>query len=114
LREVVDVSEAKLVGNILRIRGLFANRRQIVRAQAIRDAHVIQIGIADEGPQIAVVIFPAEAADARLDESRRRSTYRRQRDASISNRRRSIPINGSRTPSRRQRPTDICARFIQR
>ncbi len=66
LRKVIDVSQAKAVGLVLRIGGDLADHRRVLRPQAVRDAHLVQVSIPDEREQAAVLIFPAKAADARL------------------------------------------------
>src|SRR2546430_8479912 len=66
LREMVDICQAKIVGNIFGIKSNLANRRDVLGTQTVRHAHFIQIGIADEGKQTDVLIFPAKASDARL------------------------------------------------
>src|ERR1700757_5531991 len=61
--EVVDVGEAEIVRDILGIPGDFADGGDIFRAQAVGYSHFIQVGIANEGEQAAVLILPAKAAD---------------------------------------------------
>src|SRR5215467_12698794 len=66
LSEVVDVCQTKIVGNIFGVAGNFADGGHILGPQTVRYSHFIQISVPDEGKQATVLIFPAEAANARL------------------------------------------------
>jgi hypothetical protein len=66
LGKMIDVVKAEVVRNILRISCNFAHRRGVFRAQPVRDAHFVQISVADEREQAAVLVFPSKASDARL------------------------------------------------
>jgi hypothetical protein len=66
LSEVVDVGQAEIIRSILRIRRDFADRCHIFGTQTVCHSHFIQIGVADEGEQAAVLILPAKTADTRL------------------------------------------------
>ena len=66
LSEVVNVRQTEIVRSILRIRRDFADSCHIFRTQTVCYSHFIQVGIADEGEQAAVLILPAKAADTRL------------------------------------------------
>ncbi len=64
--EVIDRVHSDRVGRIFGVGFDLANACGIDRLQAIGHAHLVQIGVTDEGEQAAVLIFPAEAADSRL------------------------------------------------
>lgn len=66
LSKMIDVGKAEVVRNILRIRCNFAHRRGVLRAQPVRDTHFVQISVADEREQAAVLVFPSKASEARL------------------------------------------------
>src|SRR5207244_752189 len=66
LSEVVDVGEAEIVGLILRVLGGLEDGGDVVGAEAVRDSHFVEIGVADEGEEAAVLVLPAEASDASL------------------------------------------------
>jgi len=66
LREMIDVRQAQIVRNVLRILRALANRGGVFRAQAVGDAHFIDVGIGNKRQQAAVLVLPAETADAGL------------------------------------------------
>src|SRR4029077_15053562 len=66
LGEMVDVRQAEIVRDILGILRDFADGRHIVGPQAVGYSHFIQVSVADEGEQTAVLILPAKTSDARL------------------------------------------------
>src|SRR5579863_6928496 len=69
LSKVVDISQAKVVRLILRVRRGLEHGRNVLRAQPVRDAHLVEIGIGNERQQTAVLVLPAEASDASLSRS---------------------------------------------
>src|SRR3984957_17225933 len=66
LSKVVDISQAKVVRLIFRVRRGLEHSRNVLGAQPIRDAHLVEIGIPNKGEQTAVLVLPAEASDAGL------------------------------------------------
>src|ERR1700719_1426423 len=66
LSEVIDVRQAEIVRSIFGIRGDFADGCDVFGTQTVGYSHFIQVGVANEGKQAAVLILPAKAADARL------------------------------------------------
>src|SRR5580700_11455516 len=66
LSKVVDVSQAKVIWLIFRVRRGLEHCRNILGAQPVSDSHLVEIGVADEGEQTAVLVLPAEATDAGL------------------------------------------------
>src|SRR5581483_10945607 len=66
LREVIDIGQSQVIGNIFRIPGCLSDGRRILGAQPTGDTHLIQVRIRYERQQAAVLILPSEAPDARL------------------------------------------------
>src|SRR5271154_8476 len=66
LSKVIDVSQAKVIWLIVNARRGVKNLSNLRGAQPVRDSHLIEIGICNEGEQAAVLILPAEASDAGL------------------------------------------------
>jgi hypothetical protein len=66
LSEVVDVRQSETIGNIFEVRRGLADRGDVFGAQSVGDAHFIQISVACERWQAAVLVFPAEAPHACL------------------------------------------------
>jgi len=66
---VVDVGQPQRIGNIFGVRCGLADRGGILRSQPVGHAHLVEIGVADEGEQAAVLVLPAEAAYAGLARS---------------------------------------------
>ena len=66
LGEMVDVRQAEIVRDILGILRDLADGRHIMGTQAVGYSHFIQVSVADEGEQAAVLILPAKTSDARL------------------------------------------------
>src|ERR1700687_4841025 len=76
LSKMVDVSQTKVIWLIFRVRRSLEHCRNVLGAQAVRDAHLVEIGVADKGEQAAVLVLPAEASDASLSGSlENRSLY---------------------------------------
>src|ERR1700726_1321476 len=69
LSKVVDISQAKVVRLIFRVRRGLEHCRNVLRAQPVSDAHFVEIGVANKGEQTAVLVLPAEASDASLSGS---------------------------------------------
>src|SRR6202041_2474399 len=69
LSKVVDVSQAKVIWLIVNARGNVQNLSDLGRAQPVRDAHFVEIGVGNKGEQAAVLVLPAEASDASLSGS---------------------------------------------
>src|SRR4029077_2004121 len=66
LRKKIDIGEAEIVRNVLRVCRHLANGRGVLRAQSVGHAHFVQVGVADEREQTAVLVFPAETPNTRL------------------------------------------------
>ena len=63
---MINVRQAEVVGRVFWVFGDLADRGGVLRPQAVGYAHFIEVGIADEGKQAAVLVLPAETADAVL------------------------------------------------
>src|SRR5579859_6702524 len=66
LGKVVNVCQSKAVGNIFGVRRGLANRSCVFGAQPVGNTHLIQISVANEREQRAVLVLPAEPAYAGL------------------------------------------------
>src|SRR6266403_1061616 len=66
LRKMIDIGEAEIVRNVLRVYRHLADGRGVLRAQSVGHAHFVQVGVADEREQTAVLVFPAETPNTRL------------------------------------------------
>src|SRR5579864_7995374 len=66
LSKVVDVIQAKVVRLIFRVRRGLEHRCNVLGAQPVRDAHLVEIGVGNKGEQAAVLVLPTEASDASL------------------------------------------------
>ena len=69
LSKVVDISQAKVVRLIFRVRRGLEHCRNVLGAQPVSDAHLVEIGVGNKGEQAAVLVLPAEASDASLSRS---------------------------------------------
>src|ERR1700675_1111896 len=66
LCKVIDVGQSELIRNIFRVRRDLSYGRLVPWSQPVGDSHFVQVGIPNEREQAAVLVFPAEAADAGL------------------------------------------------
>src|SRR6267142_2901428 len=66
LRKVIDVGQPQLIRNIFRIRRNLPYGRHVLGPKAVRDSHLVLVGVPDEREQTAVLVFPGEAAEAGL------------------------------------------------
>src|SRR6266478_2428294 len=66
LRKMIDIGKAESVRNVLRVCRHLADGRGVLRAQSVGHAHFVQVGVADEREQTAVLVFPAETPNTRL------------------------------------------------
>ena len=66
LLKAVYIVEPGVIGKVVWLGDCVAERCDLVRKQASRDPHFIQIGIARERDQAGVLIFPTEPPDARV------------------------------------------------
>src|SRR5579864_338043 len=69
LGKVVDISQAKVVRLIFRVRRGLEHCRNVLGAQPVSDAHFIEIGVGNKREQTAVLVLPAEASDVSLSRS---------------------------------------------
>ena len=63
---MVDISQAKVVRLIFRVRRGLEHGRNVLGAQPVSDAHLVEISVSNKGEQAAVLVLPAEASDASL------------------------------------------------
>src|SRR5437016_621121 len=66
LRKMIDIGEAEIVRDVLRVYRHLADGRGVLRAQSVGHAHFVQVGVTYEREQTTVLVFPAETPDSRL------------------------------------------------
>src|ERR1700691_6189036 len=69
LSKVVDVRQAEFIWLIVNARRGVKNLSHLRGTQAVRNPHLVEIGIGNKGEQAAVLVLPAKASDPGLSGS---------------------------------------------
>src|SRR5207245_11113240 len=69
LRKVVNICQAKAVRLIFRVRRGLEHSCNVLGAQPVSDAHLVEIRVGYKGEQTAVLVVAAEASGASLSRS---------------------------------------------
>src|SRR5215472_2022218 len=66
LREMVDICQSHAVRLVFRVLGDFPYCGRIRRFKAVRNTHLVQVCVSDEGKQTAVLVLPSKTRHASL------------------------------------------------